>query len=152
MCLATLPLDGAGPLVSLSPINCTTLLCASFTCGLHHIQLGQVVNQGQGSGTSGTGGLDIKVVARFWLGFPPMTSGTLFMAITYEVSKGMTEDQGPVPLGLCQMALERIRLHEVSAAPLMEEDGASVLKNILSVRSVRFLPLQLWMNKSAKIK
>lgn len=60
-----LPLDGAGPLVSLSPIDCSSLLCASFSCGLHHIELGQVLNQAQGPGTGGTVGLDIKVVARF---------------------------------------------------------------------------------------
>lgn len=65
VCLATLPLEGAGPLVSLSPIDCTNLLCASFSYGLHHIQLDQIVNQSPGSGTGGAEGLDIKVVARF---------------------------------------------------------------------------------------
>lgn len=65
VCLAMLPLEGAGPLVSLSPIDCTNLLCASFSYGLHHIQLGQILNQSPGSGTGGADGLDIKVVARF---------------------------------------------------------------------------------------
>lgn len=65
VCLATLPLEGAGPLVSLSPIDCTNLLCASFSYGLHHIQLGRILNQFPGSGTGGADSLEIKLVARF---------------------------------------------------------------------------------------
>lgn len=67
VCLATLSLDGAGPLVSLSPTDCTNLLCASFNSGLHHIEVGQGSNQAQGSaaGSGAAGGLDMKVVARF---------------------------------------------------------------------------------------
>lgn len=67
VCLATLSLDGAGPLVSLSPNDSTNLLCASFNSGLHHIEVGQGSNQAQGSvaGSGGAGGLDMKVVARF---------------------------------------------------------------------------------------
>ncbi|KAM3867418.1 WD repeat-containing protein 31 [Diretmus argenteus] len=63
VCLGTLTLDGAGPLVSLAPCDATNLLCASFNTGLHHIQLGRGLSQAHGSG--GTSGLDIKVVARF---------------------------------------------------------------------------------------
>lgn len=68
VCLGTLSLDGAGPLVSLAPNDFTNLLCASFNNGLHHIQVGQLLNQAQGSaaGSGGAGSLDIKVVARFW--------------------------------------------------------------------------------------
>lgn len=67
VCLATLSLDGAGPLVSLSPNDSVNLLCASFNSGLHHIQVGQGSHQAQGSGagSGGSGSLDIKVVARF---------------------------------------------------------------------------------------
>ncbi|KAG8011978.1 WD repeat-containing protein 31 [Nibea albiflora] len=67
VCLATLSLDGAGPLVSLSPNDSINLLCASFNSGLHHIQVGQGSHQAQGSGagSGGSGSLDIKVVARF---------------------------------------------------------------------------------------
>ena len=68
VCLGTLCLDGAGPLVSLAPSDSTNLLCASFNTGLNHIQVGQgsVQSQGSGTGSGGAGGLDIKVVARFW--------------------------------------------------------------------------------------
>lgn len=67
VCLATLSLDGAGPLVSLSPSDATNLLCASFNSGLHHIHVGQGSNQAQGSGagSAGAAGLDIKVLAHF---------------------------------------------------------------------------------------
>ena len=61
-------MDGAGPLVSLAPSDSNNLLCASFSNGLNHIQVGQGSSQAQGSaaGSGGAGGLDIKVVARFW--------------------------------------------------------------------------------------
>uniref|UniRef100_A0A668AZJ8 WD repeat domain 31 n=1 Tax=Myripristis murdjan TaxID=586833 RepID=A0A668AZJ8_9TELE len=67
VCLGTLSLDGAGPLVSLAPSDPTNLLCASFNSGLHHIQIGQGSSQahGSGEGSGGQGGLDLKVVARF---------------------------------------------------------------------------------------
>ncbi|KAF7200394.1 WD repeat-containing protein 31 [Nothobranchius furzeri] len=66
-CLGTLSLDGAGPLVSLAPSDPPNLLCASFNCGLHQIQVEQSSHQAQGSGASpgGAGNLDIRVVARF---------------------------------------------------------------------------------------
>lgn len=66
-CLATLSLDGAGPLVSLSPSDPVSLLCASFNSGLHHIAVGQALNQAQGSGagSGGAGGLEMNVVAHF---------------------------------------------------------------------------------------
>uniref|UniRef100_A0A3B3VW93 WD repeat domain 31 n=1 Tax=Poecilia latipinna TaxID=48699 RepID=A0A3B3VW93_9TELE len=38
-CLGTLSVDGAGPLVSLTPTDTNSLLCASFNAGLQHIQL-----------------------------------------------------------------------------------------------------------------
>ena len=68
VCLATLSLDGAGPLVALAPSDSNSLLCASFNSGLHHIHVDQGSNQvqGSGAGSGGAGGLDIKVVARFW--------------------------------------------------------------------------------------
>lgn len=67
VCLATLSLDGAGPLVALAPSDSNSLLCASFNSGLHHIHVDQGSNQvqGSGAGSGGAGGLDIKVVARF---------------------------------------------------------------------------------------
>lgn len=67
VCLGTLSLDGAGPLVSLAPSDSTNMLCASFNTGLHHIQVGQGSNQAQGSGAGpgGAGSLDMRVVARF---------------------------------------------------------------------------------------
>lgn len=65
VCLGTLSLDGAGPLVSLSPSDSVNLICASFNSGLHHIHLGPGPNQAHGSGASTGAGLDIKVVARF---------------------------------------------------------------------------------------
>ncbi|XP_065106117.1 WD repeat-containing protein 31 [Paramisgurnus dabryanus] len=40
-CLATLMLDGSGPLVSLAPCDSSTLLCASFNTGLHQLYLDQ---------------------------------------------------------------------------------------------------------------
>ncbi|XP_056150250.1 WD repeat-containing protein 31 [Lampris incognitus] len=66
-CLGSLAMDGAGPLVSLAPIDPTNLLCASFNTGLHLIHVGQGSGQIQGSeqGSSAVSGLDIKVVARF---------------------------------------------------------------------------------------
>lgn len=63
-CLATLSVDGAGPLVSLSPCDSANLLCASFNSGLHHIEVGQASNQAQGSGAAS--GLEMNVVAHFW--------------------------------------------------------------------------------------
>ncbi|XP_056274006.1 WD repeat-containing protein 31 isoform X1 [Pseudoliparis swirei] len=67
VCLGTLYLDGAGPLVCLAPTDSNSLLCASFNSGLHHIQVGHGPNQAQVSGaeSGGLGGMDIKVVARF---------------------------------------------------------------------------------------
>ncbi|XP_034026305.1 WD repeat-containing protein 31 isoform X2 [Thalassophryne amazonica] len=67
VCLGTLSLDGAGPLVSLATIDSTNLLCASFNTGLHHIQMEQGSNRAHGSeAASGVAGvLDMKVVARF---------------------------------------------------------------------------------------
>lgn len=67
VCLGTLALDGAGPLVSLAPSDSNDLLCASFSNGINHIQLSQASPQAQrsGAGSGGAGGLDIKVVARF---------------------------------------------------------------------------------------
>lgn len=65
VCLGTLSLDGAGPLVSLAPSDSTNLLCASFSSGLHHIRLDQGSHPAQGSGAA-SGDLDIRVVARFW--------------------------------------------------------------------------------------
>lgn len=62
-CLATLSVDGAGPLVSLSPCDSANLLCASFNSGLHHIEVGQASNQAQGSGAAS--GLEMNVVAHF---------------------------------------------------------------------------------------
>lgn len=53
-CLATLVLDGSGPLVSLAPCDSSNLLCASFNSGLHVLQLG-------GGGNS----LNFREVARF---------------------------------------------------------------------------------------
>ncbi|XP_057687348.1 WD repeat-containing protein 31 isoform X1 [Corythoichthys intestinalis] len=55
VCLATLSLDGAGPLVSLAPSDTSNVLCASFNSGLHHIQLLQATG----------GNLDVRVLARF---------------------------------------------------------------------------------------
>lgn len=63
-CLGTLSLDGAGPLVSLAPSDPVNVICATFNSGLHHLQLGQGSPQPQGSGAA-TGGIDIRVVARF---------------------------------------------------------------------------------------
>ncbi|XP_054629027.1 WD repeat-containing protein 31 isoform X2 [Dunckerocampus dactyliophorus] len=65
VCLGTLSLDGAGPLVSLAPSDSSNVLCASFNSGLHHIQVTHGSNQVQGSGTSGASDLDIRVVSRF---------------------------------------------------------------------------------------
>lgn len=65
-CLATLSLDGAGPLVSLSPSDSANLLCASFNSGLHHIAVGQASNQAQGSGSGAGAGLEMNIVAHFW--------------------------------------------------------------------------------------
>ncbi|XP_033946363.1 WD repeat-containing protein 31 [Pseudochaenichthys georgianus] len=67
VCLGTLHLDGAGPLVCLAPTDSSNLLCASFNNGLHHIQLGNGLSMDQDSGASsgGAGELDVKVVARF---------------------------------------------------------------------------------------
>lgn len=65
VCLGTLSLEGAGPLVSLAPSDSSNLLCASFNNGVHHIQVDQGPQQAQSSGAGGAGGLDVKVVARF---------------------------------------------------------------------------------------
>ncbi|XP_010777449.1 WD repeat-containing protein 31 [Notothenia coriiceps] len=67
VCLGTLHLDGAGPLVCLAPTDSDNLLCASFNNGLHHIQLGNGLSMDQDSGASsaGAGELDVKVVACF---------------------------------------------------------------------------------------
>ena len=67
VCLGTLSLDGAGPLVSLAPSDSTNLLCASFNSGLHHIQVEQGSQQAQGPGadSGAAGSLEIRVVARF---------------------------------------------------------------------------------------
>ncbi|XP_063754253.1 WD repeat-containing protein 31 isoform X1 [Eleginops maclovinus] len=67
VCLGTLSLDGAGPLVCLAPTDTANLLCASFNNGLHHIQLGHGLGLDPDSGPSsgGAGELDVKVVARF---------------------------------------------------------------------------------------
>lgn len=67
VCLGTLSLDGAGPLVSLVPSDSTNLLCASFNSGLHHIQVEQGPQQAQGPGavSSSAGSLDLRVTARF---------------------------------------------------------------------------------------
>ncbi|XP_030647872.1 WD repeat-containing protein 31 [Chanos chanos] len=53
VCLFTLSLDGSGPLVSLAAGNCSSLLCASFNTGLHHLHLGQGATP------------DLREVARF---------------------------------------------------------------------------------------
>ncbi|XP_012686034.1 WD repeat-containing protein 31 [Clupea harengus] len=52
-CLYTLTMDGAGPLVSLAASDHSSLLCASFNTGLHHLQLSQLPT------------LSLKEVARF---------------------------------------------------------------------------------------
>ncbi|XP_034728122.1 WD repeat-containing protein 31-like [Etheostoma cragini] len=67
VCLGTLSLDSAGPLICLAPTDSADLLCASFNNGLHHIQVGHGSNQAQvsGEGLGGAGSLDMKVVARF---------------------------------------------------------------------------------------
>uniref|UniRef100_A0A3B3XX84 Uncharacterized protein n=2 Tax=Poecilia mexicana TaxID=48701 RepID=A0A3B3XX84_9TELE len=67
VCLGTLSLDGAGPLVSLTPTDTNSLLCASFNAGLQHIQLdqGSLQAQGSGAGSGGAGSLNMRVVARF---------------------------------------------------------------------------------------
>lgn len=38
-CLATLCLEGSGPLASLAACDSSTLLCASFNSGIHVLQL-----------------------------------------------------------------------------------------------------------------
>lgn len=69
VCLGTLSLDGAGPLLSLAPSDSKNLLCATFSNGINHIQLSQATPSPQpqrsGAGAGGAGGMDIKVVARF---------------------------------------------------------------------------------------
>ncbi|XP_061784147.1 WD repeat-containing protein 31 isoform X1 [Nerophis lumbriciformis] len=65
VCLGTLSLDGAGPLVSLAPSDSSNVLCASFNSGLHHIQVIQGSSQGQSSGADGASGLDVRLVSRF---------------------------------------------------------------------------------------
>ncbi|XP_061673125.1 WD repeat-containing protein 31 isoform X2 [Syngnathoides biaculeatus] len=61
VCLATLSLDGAGPLVSLAPSDSSNVLCASFNSGLHHVQ----ILQPSGTASAGASDMDIRVVARF---------------------------------------------------------------------------------------
>ncbi|KAG7481026.1 hypothetical protein MATL_G00062340 [Megalops atlanticus] len=53
VCLCTLTLSSAGPLVSLTPCDVSSLICASFNTGLHLLHL------------SHGAGLDLKEVARF---------------------------------------------------------------------------------------
>uniref|UniRef100_A0A8C6TWH8 WD repeat domain 31 n=1 Tax=Neogobius melanostomus TaxID=47308 RepID=A0A8C6TWH8_9GOBI len=48
-CLGTLSLDGAGPLVALAPSDPVNVICATFSSGLHHLQLGQGSPQGSGA-------------------------------------------------------------------------------------------------------